>query len=272
VTQGAISRHVANLEDYLHTRLFVRHHKRIELTAQGAAYCAKVRRAFQQIDRATSDLVAMRNQMLLKVKLTPTLAFRWFVPRLSRFNTMAPHISVQIATSHEAPDFDRDDIDAAIQFNPHPSRHLVVKRLLGEVLVPVCSPALAARGDGLREPADLRRHVLLHSLQRRADWTHWLAANGVSADIAGSDLWFEDSSLAYESAVSGLGVAIANVAFIGDELKSGRLVLPFGEERRLVTDSSYCLVYPSGSESEPTIRAFNRWLMSEVDAAKHTFG
>ena len=42
VTPGAISRQIQGLKTLLGTRLFNRHHKRVELTAQGRDYLAEI--------------------------------------------------------------------------------------------------------------------------------------------------------------------------------------------------------------------------------------
>lgn len=264
VTPGAVSRHIANLEAFLHTKLFVRQHKRIELTVHGATYGDRLRRAFAQIDRATADLVAMRSHGMLNVKVTPTCAFRWFVPRLARFNARFPDLPVHVTTSHKPVDFGQEDIDAAIQYNPLPAPGVAVRKLFSEVLVPVCSPALATRPPDLKRPEDLRNHVLLYSLQRKSDWEQWFAAAGISHVMAGSELAFEDSSLAFESAASGLGVAIARTVFVVDELRSGRLMLPFDPKLRVCSDSGYYLVHPEENGRDPIIKAFSAWLDLEV--------
>jgi LysR family glycine cleavage system transcriptional activator len=100
------------------------------------------------------------------------------------------------------------------------------ERLFDIKLVPVCSPALLERIAPLRGFDDLKRLTLLHSLARSRDWEAWGIAT--AADLDGhTQLQFESSSLAYEAALGGVGVAMGQLALVLDDLKSGRLVMPF---------------------------------------------
>ena len=91
--------------------------------------------------------------------------------------------------------------------------------MFGEILLPVCSPALLKRSPRLRRPADLARHVLLCSLHRPDDWPTWLAEAGV-AEIDGNDgLKFENSALAYQAAIDEVGIVVAQRAFVEDDVQ-----------------------------------------------------
>lgn len=54
VTPGAISRQIQGLEDLLGTRLFYRHHKRVELTVQGRDYLAEITTPLDHLAAATA--------------------------------------------------------------------------------------------------------------------------------------------------------------------------------------------------------------------------
>ena len=60
VTQGAISRQVANLEEMLGVPLFVRVRQRISLTPAGTAYAEEVRDALNRLSAATLNAVAFK--------------------------------------------------------------------------------------------------------------------------------------------------------------------------------------------------------------------
>jgi LysR family glycine cleavage system transcriptional activator len=261
VTQGAVSRHVATLEGWLGVRLFERAHQGIALTPSGAAYYATVRAAFDQIDRGTRQLRQLPDDRRLRIKLPPTFAIRWLVPRLARFHALHPRIDVQITTSHEPVDFDRDELDAGIHSERKPPTGPGFRLLFGETLTPVCSPALLERGPPLETPADLANHVLLCSTNRPNDWPTWLAAAGVDSINGNNGLKFENAALAYQAAVDRLGVMVALLPFVRDDLASGRLVAPLG--LRVPAEGSYYLAY--AAESPPQrVRDFEEWILSEA--------
>src|SRR5688572_21882573 len=134
---------------------------------------------------------------------------RWLIPRLSSFHAAHPNIHVQLTTSLEWVDFDREDIDAAIRLGTGTWPGVHAHRLVRNELLPVCSPAFAARHNGLHKPHHIARETLLHSLARPDDWANWLNAAGVSGADQYAGLKYESSVLAYQAAIEGHGIAIA---------------------------------------------------------------
>lgn len=264
VTQGAVSRHVLRLEAFLGKRLFERGHRQVRLTPDGARYLPAVRDAFVGIADATGALTADRGREMLRLRLPPTCAILWLVPRLARFNTRHPDIPVRVTTSHDPVEFDGGDVDvdAAIHYGGNPAPGLVAERLFGEVLVPAMSPALAARPPRLDAPADLLGHVLLHSIHRPDDWPQWFRLAGVPAPEFPDGLIFENSSLTYQGAIEGLGVAMAQAAFALDEVRSGRLVVPFDLAVR--NEAAYAFVVPEANAGLRRVRLFRDWIAAEA--------
>ena len=257
VTPGAISRQIELLEDHLGVRLFDRRHRRVELTSSGLQFRNEVGPALMRIGNAAAR-VSANDANVLRIKLPPTFAIRWFVPRLARFHAQNPKISVQVTTSHDRVDFEREPLDAAIFWGDQIGRGLGGVRLLGEQLVPVCSPRLLTATDGEMPIADMPQHMLLHSFRRPDDWRRWFRAAGEPDIVLDRLLVFENSSLTYQGAIDGLGIALAQMAFIQDDLNTGRLKI--AHPLIVETDSSYFLTYPRESAQIPTIRALQEWI------------
>lgn len=263
VTQGAVSRHVAQLESWLGVQLCMRQRQGIETTAQGAAYAATLRTAFDLIEAQTRQLRAHPiDDNRLRIKLPPTFAIRWFVPRLARFHALHRHIDVHITTSHQPVEFDRDEVDLCIHSGPTPLPGAMCRKLFGEILLPVGSPGLFKAADAPRTPEDLGRFVLLCSMHRADDWPLWLAAAGVTSIDGNNGLKFENSALAYQAAIDELGIVMAQRAFVEDDLRTGRLVAPL--DLRVHTGNAYYLAYPRAGQASPMIRAFENWIVQET--------
>jgi len=266
VTQGAVSRHVAALERWLGAKLFTRTQRGIELTTKGNAYFRSLRGALDQIDHATKQLQRSPDENLLRLKLPPTFAIRWLVPRLARFHALHRGIAVQITTSHDPADFDREDVDAAIHSDFEPPGGPGFRKVLGEELLPVCSPGLLAKGARLKKPRDLARHVLMCSMNRPRDWPTWLNAAGAPDIDGNAGLKFENAALAYQAAVDRLGVTIAQRALVEDDLRTGRLVAPFALSVK--TSGGYYLAFPPDRPKSARLVAFEEWVLAEAQAAK----
>jgi LysR family glycine cleavage system transcriptional activator len=265
VTQGAVSRHIQKLELHLGVNLFKRSHRRVTLTSEGTRYVHDIREAFRRVQEATDTLIASSNQRNLTVKVPPTFAIRWLVPRLAGFQARCPDMSLQISTPFKSPVFERD-LDIAVYYpTPRMPPDIVCEELFDELLTPIVSPGLAA-GSPLAEPNDLGQQVLLHSLARLSDWRVWLEAAGATKVDPDSGLRFENSGLVYQGVADGLGVAVAQVHFVIDDLLSGRLVAPFHTVKR--HDTGYFLVFPENRLENPNVREFRSWILEEAQKSQ----
>jgi LysR family glycine cleavage system transcriptional activator len=262
VTQSAVSRHVGALEDWLGVKLFFRRQRGIELTARGEAYFRALSSALDEMDHATRRVRDNTDETLLRLKLPPTFAIRWLVPRLYRFKALHPEIEVQITTSHNPGDFEREDVDVFVHSEFGPPSGEGYRRLLGETLMPVCSPKLLERSPPLLEPGDLSRHVLLSSSNRPRDWPLWLAGAGVPGLETRDAMIFDNAALAYQAAIDALGVVIAQQALIQDDLDNGRLVAPLSQ--RVATQGAYYLAFHPHRPKAPRVAAFETWLIGEA--------
>jgi LysR family glycine cleavage system transcriptional activator len=268
VTQGAISRHVLNLESFLGVHLFVRTHRQVNLTPAGVAYLQEARDALLRISDATTRARARTDERTLRIKAPPSCSIRWLVPRLGRFHARHPDIAVQVTTSHDPVDFERDEIDVGIYYGVESTDDWRHERLFNEVLIPICCRRLFGHGRKRRTPRDIASQVLLHSLRRPTDWRQWLDAAGLRGFSATQDLTFENSTLTYQGAVDGVGVAIAQKALVAEDIASGRLVVPSDIEVR--NPLAYYLVYPVRRADLPKVHAFKNWIASEADITRHT--
>lgn len=264
VTQGAVSRHIATLEDWLKVRLFERSRHGIQLTPPGQVYFTSARAALDQIEHGTRQLQQSPDERRLRIKLPPTFAIRWLIPRLARFHARHPEIDVQITTSHQRADFEREEVDVSIHSEPTPPAGPGYRRLFGETLVPVCAPGLLERGPPLKKADDLARHVLLCSMNRPNDWPAWLAAAGAHGVDGNSGLKFENAALAYQAAADQLGVIVALLPFVRDDLAAGRLIAPFA--LRVPTAGAYYLAYPTRSPQPRRVLDFEEWIVAEAQA------
>lgn len=263
VTQGAVSRQVRALEEFLGLDLFERQHRSIRLTRMGQDYYADIKDGFEHLEAATARLAASRARETLVVRSYSTFATRWLIPRLPKFHMANPQISVEFTASVREVNFDQDDVDMAVHFGITEDRpNLVQHLLLPVVITPVCSPALLKSERPLARPTDLQHHMLLHTMVRLDDWPNWLAAAGIRSDWTRHGYSFESSGMAYEAAIRGVGVAIAVKDFVLDDIKDGRLVAPF--DMALSTPYSYWLVYPPRKTAKPSVTVFQAWILEEA--------
>lgn len=258
VTPGAVSRQIQALEHYLGKTLFHRHHKRIELTAVGRQYLAEITLPLEKIAAASARLRSETRRNAVSICAYPTFALRWLIPRWANLYERHPDIDVQLITSLNPADFERDDFDLSIQVLPEGVNltGMRVDKLLDVITYPVCSPDMARK---FSHPEDLRNAVLLHESPRPTDWPRWFAEAGISGIDTNKGLHFESANMALHAAENGLGVTIGIDALVRDSIASGRLVRLFDVVRR--SSQPFQLVSSSRKASRPKLAAVREWML-----------
>jgi LysR family glycine cleavage system transcriptional activator len=260
LTQSAVSRQIRALEEQLGVELFVRERQTVRLSAAGASYAPEVRRALQRIATATLALRANPHGGTLNLAILPTFGTRWLAPRLPRFLQAHPGITLNLHTRLAPFDFQTDALDAAIHFGSPDWPGARLDRLMGETVIPACSPALRERLD-LRLPADLLRAPLMHLVSRPDAWERWLRAAGLP-DTEVHGMLIDQFAVAAQAAIAGLGVALLPDFLIEAELARGDLVAAV--DLPLPSTEAYHLAWPLGREDWPPLQAFRGWLLGEA--------
>ncbi|WP_188966008.1 LysR substrate-binding domain-containing protein [Neoroseomonas lacus] len=256
VTEGAVSQQLRTLEVVLGVPLVSRGpDRRLTLTEEGTAMLRRLTPAFDLMESATRDAMTASGPQRLRVRMLPTLAIRWLVPRLGQFFERHGDINIEVSTAAERAAALRPDDDFVAWQGDGSWRGVHAELLFHDALVPVCSSHLARTAH---EPAALRSATLLHSMLRPEAWRIWLDGAGVEGVDATAGRQFANASLAYQAAMDGLGVAIAQRVYVEADLKSGRLVAPF--ERTVVSGEGYYLICEAERASLPRHQAFLSWI------------
>lgn len=267
VTQSAVSRQIAVLEAYVGIDLFRRERLGVTLTRRGADYAREVIPAFERIAAATDRLLRSGEQGVLRLRTYTTFAAKWLIPRLPDFQRAHPGVDVRITNAVPDVDFDRDEVDLAIQYGDGCWPHLRADLLVRDEIEPVCSPRFVREHRAARQPERLLTTRLLVSRYRHQDWDDWLAANGL-ADLAARTerMRFGTSVLTWQAAVDGLGIAIGQTALLQPEFRQGLLVRPF--MRPLRREQGHYLVRPAVRRETPDARVFRDWLLATAAAER----
>ncbi|MDT8991291.1 LysR substrate-binding domain-containing protein [Curvibacter sp. APW13] len=264
LTQGAVSRQITALEEFLGQTLFRRTRHGVALTERGRDYCAQVAPRLQGLEQDTLDAMSPQGSGgTLHLAAVPTFATRWLIPRLPQFHAAHPDITVHIDTRTRPFLFADSGFDCAL-FAGTPEQISAwagtrATRLLPEVVVPVCSPALLG-GTAERTPAELATLPLLQQSTRPNAWRAWFEACGISVETALSGPRFEQFSMTAAAAVCGMGVALVPRLLVQGELQRGELVVAC--DIALPEDRAVYLMQPERGDARPALGVFTQWLVA----------
>lgn len=271
VTPGAVGQQIQKLEAWLGVPLFVRQIRQITPTAEGRAYFAQIQPALAQIVQASRRLREGRHRGV-RLSMPPSLAAKWFAPRMADFLIAHPGIALDLSTSTSFVDFELDAVDLAIRYFDGVDPALEVRLLHADEARVYCSPAYAKRLK-LKRPADLVRATLLHNTLH-PHWAAWLGRFGglagsrdgsradsradTSADaIAGIHL--DQSVIAIETAIRSQGVVLTSPLLTEADVANGSLIEPF--DLALPLPTGYYIVHPRASALRTDAAALKTWLV-----------
>ncbi|MUO43010.1 LysR substrate-binding domain-containing protein [Agrobacterium vitis] len=265
VTHGAISRQIQQLEDWIGRPLFRRETGRLVVADAGSAYAEIVGQALDLLHDGTQALLDVSDNVV-RVTTTASFASEWLIPRLQDFRSRHPHIDIWVEEGKEIVNPRSGGCDLAIRMGLGDWSGVHTELLMGDRLLPVCSPEIAGK---LEHPRDLAKFPLLHDDDPHAQWSHWLSKAGIDMTPATAKRFdrgsrFASSSLILRAAVAGQGVALARERLAGSWLESGKLVRPFLASVEL--DSAYWLVTRHGIEPRRPLRIFVAWLREQAGA------
>ncbi len=260
ITQSGVSRQVSDLEATLGIQLFVRRGAKLTLTPTGAQLARNLADAFGHMWSAVAE--ARQSEQVVTLSMLPSVATRWFAPRLGQFMASHPEIDLRITASRHLVDFATEGVDAAIRYSPRPGANLEVVKLATETVVPVCSPEYA-RETGLLKPDDLETATLLYG-DIPENWPAWFTAAGCSRPPPAGPRLGDDAAI-LQAVRDHQGVALGRSLLVADDVAAGRLVIPFTVW--LEASHAYWFVRPKGPATTKAIDAVRKWFVEQFKGA-----
>lgn len=259
VTPGAVGQQIQKLEAWLGVPLFARRVRQIQPTAEAQHYWSNVQPALARLQHA-SEQIRLRQVNEVWLSMPPTLAAKWFAPRMAGFLAQRTDISLHLGATTAISDFERDRVDLAIRYFDGEDASLESTLLYRDEVRLYCAPNYV-KELGLQTPSDLVRATLLHTTLQ-PHWKSWLQrfSNLSEAQInAIPRLHFDQSLLAIETARYGQGAVLSSAILTEAEMRDGALCEPF--ECRLPVTKGYYVVHHKGSPLRPAALALKNWLL-----------
>jgi LysR family glycine cleavage system transcriptional activator len=257
LTVSALSHQIRSLEERLGRRVFMRGPRGVELTPHGAHLLELVGPQFEAIERALQQFCAPHADVLT-LSVMASVASSWLLPRLPQFVARYPQLQINLQSSVQLVDFDREPVDAAMRFGRGDWKGVHAEHLFDDWLTPIASPGLIGR-LGRPTLAKLSDWPLLRDPENVwAKWFHTFGGTPPSRYVA----HFDDTETLHRAAIEGMGVALGRLTMARPLVDAGQLVLL--STHRLRAEYAHYLVYPPRSAEHPALLAFRTWLLDEA--------
>ncbi|RON22004.1 LysR family transcriptional regulator [Pseudomonas brassicacearum] len=261
LTQGAICRQIASLEEFLGVELFRRSRRGVKLTEAGLSYSRRVATQLDAVERDTLSVMGQQGANVIELAVVPTFGTQWLLPRLKDFQQKHPDVTVNLTNRTRPFLFADTDFDAAIYFGDADWSGTESHRLMGENPMPVCSPALLGKKTNLT-PAEIAELPLLQQTTRPYAWRQWFNSQhlNIPRDMTGPR--YELFSMLAQAAMHDMGIALIPPFLIQRELAEKRLVI--ANPQALSSIKAYYLMIPERKVESASLKAFRDWLLNQA--------
>lgn len=256
VSTSALSHALRNLEGRLGVKLLNRTTRSVAPTEAGRKLAAQLDQSFGEIGEALSELAQYRAGPLggLRINVPRDAARLLLSPVLARYLHDCPGVKIEVVVDNNMVDIVKAGFDAGIRFGDTVPQDMVCMPLTPPLKwVVVATPAYLGRHGTPRTPDDLLRHACIRL--RLGDQTlfRWELGQGARAcevDVPGA-LIVNDTDMAVDAALDGLGLAYCLERYAEPHLRAGRL-------RRVLDDwapagAPLVMYYPSRRQLAPAL-------------------
>lgn len=263
VTQAAVSRQIAYLEQDFEVSLFNRGHRCVQPTLACAELGALLAEHFSSIASAVEAIRATGKEQVVTIGATVAFSNFWLLSRLIEFRQLHPGVQLRVISQDSKINMESSNVDVAIRYGNPPFDDATVLASCGDVIVPVCSPAYATKLAGRHfweMSTDLIEYDAADSLWY--SWPKWYAQMGLKKPSGEPSMKFSHYTETIAAAKAGQGVALGWGVLVNTFIQDGSLVVL--SERALVPNGQYNVIVPLSAARNSIGELAANWLISAL--------
>lgn len=268
VTQAAVSHQVKSLERSLGIPLFIRRTREVALTPEAEELLGTLTRCLDDMEAGVLEVSGRTMTGDLHISAAPFYGNRWLLPRLPDFHAAYPGLTASVDLSFDLVDLAASGLHAALRHGTGDWVGLSAILVHTDRIGPVCAPHRVTNMDLPLSPARIAGLPLVTTRSWRKEWHQWFQATGYrpagSLDIE----VHENRALAFDAALSGNAVCLADIRLTAAAEATGSLVRL--SPVTIEPSRGMYLVYPETSRPDPRVLALAEWLRIQADQALST--
>lgn len=265
MSKTTVTQLVQQLEARLRVKLLNRTTRKVNVTADGAAYYERVVRLLADLDDAETGLssAATVPRGRLRVDVPSPFASHVLVPAMPEFHQRYPDIQIDLGVSDRMVDIIGENVDCVVRGGELTDQSLMARRLGDLRLGVYAAPSYLQRLGTPGHPGDLdgSDHRVIGFLWARTGrpLTYTLHRGTESVKVQGQPVLSVDDGNAYLAAgVAGMGVLWLPDYMAKAPLARGQLV-PLFQDWRLDAMPMY-IAYPPNRHISVKLRVFIDWV------------
>lgn len=262
VSPAAVGFQVKRIEDDLGFALFIRKHRAVELTPEGAKLMQDLTRGFDIIQAAWNAVDAPPAPSALRVTAPVAAVKRWLFDEFAAAPVSQSDVPIAWDMSQLNRALDENGPDAAIRYALAPPEDLFAEPILRPWFTPHMRPDIARKITSvaqLEEAGLINVDYAQDNTRGLTAWVPWFAAQGLEPPLRFA-MNCADTMTAVDMAVETGHVAMGGYFASLKHVSAGRLVAPFGIAVR--PRSRFWFLCRKGREKDPGIA----WLRDRIQA------
>ena len=264
LSQSAVTRQIAQLEQHFSARLFHRTTRRLSLTDDGQGLLTHARHLIDAADEMETALGRQSHSPTGLVRLGTSIAGGHFLaPRLPELLARYPGLKVELVMRDQFSDMVDERLDLAWRSGEIADASLVIRRIgqLGRAVV--AAPIYLERHGAPSVPEDLATHTcLIHDFMPDPELWRFTGPDGpVSVRVNGGFV-ANDSAAVRLAARAGHGIALLPEIQLIDDLRAGRLYRLLNDYPSEIVPVH--IVYPSRRNLAPRTRVVMDFLVEQA--------
>ncbi len=261
VGQPAVSKAVAQLEEWLGVKLLLRTTRALTPTEAGTSFYLRAKRAVDETDEAVLAARGTASGLSGKLRVSAAVCFArlHIVPRLPEFMKEHPSLDLELVLDDRNIDLVDEGIDVALRMGVLADSNMTARRIAEASRRIIGTPDYFKRHGIPRAPSDLLAHqaVIYTRDGGGEDWTFRKETAEVSVKMQGR-LKITATEGLRAAVFAEMGLAIASEWAFTPELKSGAVVSVMDDW--VLPSISLSAVYPTGRLASTKARLFTAFV------------
>jgi DNA-binding transcriptional LysR family regulator len=262
IGQPAVSKAVAQLEEWLGVKLLLRSTRSLTPTESGQSFYLRAKRAVEEADEAVLAARGAAAGLTGKLRISAAVCFArlHIVPRLPEFLDQHPDLDLELVLDDRNIDLVDEGIDLALRMGDLADSNMTARRI-GEARRRVIgTPAYFKTHGRPMAPSDLLAHravIYTRDLDGGEDWTFGKDTAELSVKLP-SHMKISATEGLRAAVFTGMGLAVASEWAFSPELKSGAVESVLDDW--FLPTVPLSAVYPTGRMASSKARQFTAFV------------
>lgn len=224
LSAAAVSKHIAQLEDFLGLQLIIRSTRSMKLSDEGVAYLAEVQKIFAAVDSSEALLSGFKAepQGELRIICGRYFADNYVLPVMAQFLRDFSQVQMSLELAERVPNIIEEDIDLQIGYSISGAADTVQKQITKTRYVLCASVDYIANSPAIKKVQDLGEHAYIsHSMRQPPGLVKF---SGDQQIMLQPRILVNDAQSMLHLALMDLGIIWVHEYIVKEALVQGRLL------------------------------------------------